>query len=812
METEAIVNVKRWGRILKGGLVVALGASCGGSNVTPASPVNPPMNAASAPSVPPAAPLRKELDGIEVPVVHVVLNQPRFGAARDRERAKDWSGAAHAFDLARASGTAPGKEEACALGFESGRLHLAAGENAEAAAAFDEVTSECTLSAYASLHGAQACARIGRADDAIARARRVPDDATIGADAKLLVAEALAAKGDRAAALVMWRAMMTASPHGVRWVDTAVKIANALLDGVDGDPTAHAHEALDMASRVLVEAPKLGDASGAQAAHDRAVALLVAADKTFKDVVSDVDRARRAQAWLDSGDPARALADATPIAMPSVTPASNATQSAPTNAACKAAITRAQATAKLRGATADAWGDAIQRCANDDTLVSALYSGAKASASSKRPDEAIARYAEVEKLFPHHRLADDARFLAALIVQSQGDDARFETMLTSLPTLYPEADMRGEALFRVALAHMARGDWAGAEAPLDQIVALEKGDLRWSVAGRAAYFRARAAAATAQTEADREDAANRYAAVIASAPLAFYMTQAYARLSETDPARAKKTIDEAIARETVGPLMTRAHDELHAPAFAIARSLLEVGEVEDAKRELAAAHLSDTGVDPEVLWTIAQMYNDAGAPEIGHGYARAKLTDFLGHYPSGRWRTCWEIAFPRPFEDLVTRSSAANAIPTVLTWAIMREESSFVADAKSSADAFGLMQLIVPTARGVAKGTGLGSDENSLKRPEVSIALGTKLLAGLRASFPANRALAIAAYNGGGGAVGRWVAARPQQEFDLWVEQIPYEETRGYIKRVLASETAYAFLYAPKALDEVLAIPPKVSR
>ena len=82
-----------------------------------------------------------------------------------------------------------GLEEACALGFESGRLHLAAGENAEAVAAFDEVKSECTLAVHAALRGAQAAARAGRADDAIARATRVPDDATIAQDAKLVIAD-----------------------------------------------------------------------------------------------------------------------------------------------------------------------------------------------------------------------------------------------------------------------------------------------------------------------------------------------------------------------------------------------------------------------------------------------------------------------------------------------------------------------------------------------------------------------------------------------------------------------------------------------
>jgi soluble lytic murein transglycosylase len=71
--------------------------------------------------------------------------------------------------------------------------------------------------------------------------------------------------------------------------------------------------------------------------------------------------------------------------------------------------------------------------------------------------------------------------------------------------------------------------------------------------------------------------------------------------------------------------------------------------------------------------------------------------------------------------------------------------------------------------------------------------------------------LAIAAYNGGAGAVGRWLAARGDEDFDLWVEQIPWDETRGYIKRVLSSEAAYALLYDRASLDEVLGIAERAS-
>jgi soluble lytic murein transglycosylase len=141
----------------------------------------------------------------------------------------------------------------------------------------------------------------------------------------------------------------------------------------------------------------------------------------------------------------------------------------------------------------------------------------------------------------------------------------------------------------------------------------------------------------------------------------------------------------------------------------------------------------------------------------------------------------------------------------------MREESAFDPDAHSPANAQGLMQLMAPTARLLTRGTGMVIDEATLHRPDVSIALGARYLGNLRVSFAGNPALAIAAYNGGSGAVRRWLTERGADDFDVFVERIPFDETRAYIKRVLSSEAAYAFLYAPKALDELLALPQRAS-
>ena len=161
---------------------------------------------------------------------------------------------------------------------------------------------------------------------------------------------------------------------------------------------------------------------------------------------------------------------------------------------------------------------------------------------------------------------------------------------------------------------------------------------------------------------------------------------------------------------------------------------------------------------------------------------------------------------------IVEREAKRSGIPQALAYAIMREESAFDPEAASGAHAYGLMQLIVPTARTLAKKTGLGVavDERSLTRPDVNVALGCRFLADLEGRFPKLPWLAIPAYNAGPGAVDRWLSSRTTESFDLWVEAIPYDETRKYTRRVIASFAAYASLYEPDALDAALHLPKTV--
>jgi soluble lytic murein transglycosylase len=459
---------------------------------------------------------------------------------------------------------------------------------------------------------------------------------------------------------------------------------------------------------------------------------------------------------------------------------------------------------KDRSHAADAYGLAIARCdAYPDALVDALYFGGKASVSAGRCDEAKDRFARVEKEFHEHRFADDARLHAAECALEPGDDRRYTEMLSAMPVDYPDGDMVPEGLFRVALRKMVKKDWALASSLLDTARGVKSKETPSSTGGRLAYFQARALYANG----DAAGGKRALVEVIRDYPLSYYMLQAYARLSEEGEDEAKAVLADALGREPAGPFVIDDDELFHTEGFTRAIELLRQGETDYARREFGKLGLFKEGANARALWAVASSYARAGFPQVSHTYPKFRMFDWLSHYPVGKWREAWEIAYPRPFLEVVEREAKRSGIPSSLAYAIMREESAFDPEAVSPAKAFGLMQLIVPTAKKVARDVGLACDESLLARPETNVALGCRFLADLRAKFPSNPHLAVSAYNAGPGAPVRWIASRESDDFDLWVEQIPYEETRRYTKRVLASYAAYAFLYDRTSLDSALRMP-----
>lgn len=150
------------------------------------------------------------------------------------------------------------------------------------------------------------------------------------------------------------------------------------------------------------------------------------------------------------------------------------------------------------------------------------------------------------------------------------------------------------------------------------------------------------------------------------------------------------------------------------------------------------------------------------------------------------------IRYPLPYQTTFEEYSTRANIASTWAYGIARSESLFMRDARSSAGAIGLMQLMPATGRDVAKEIKLPySGLATLVDPKSNIHLGTTYLGQMAERYGGNRVLATAAYNAGPHRVDRWLPKDSSIDARIWIENIPFNETRQYVKRVLTAQTIF---------------------
>ena len=688
-----------------------------------------------------------------------------------------------------------------------GRLRELGGDLPGASASYQLAAAEkWPLSGYATLAVGRVLLRSGKTEQAIGWLERSPQDQPIAKDARLLLAEAALKAGKPDIAIDAWRAHLGDRPADA--TDFALRLAGLLLDRAarkSGDAAlADQREALGLARRAAAEnAGKLPALDRARKLEKRALDALPAAERQRLARPTAEDELVRVRALVE----AKLEADAEKAADAVIASLDKPARWG--SLGCEAEFWRAKAISLKREAAraAESFDEVVKHCkADEDLLARALYLAGKQAAQDGRHMQAVQRFTELEKSLPKHRLADDARLGAALGYFELGIEARFTELLTTIMDDYPEGDVVLDAVFRLALRRIEKGDWSGAATVLGKVTGpIAKNDSArgTETSGRERYFLARAFIENG----DDERGYAELEAIVRELPLSYYMLHAFARLSEKDPARAKKALEEAEKKAATQPFAFEHQPEFDAPGFQRAMELLRQGELELARREVESLGIAKPGATPRLLWGLSLLYSRAGSARDAHVIARGMLTDWLGRWPAGDWTRAWQLAYPRPYRAIVQREVKKSGVPESLVYAVMREESAFDPNAVSPADAHGLMQLIVPTAKLIAKPVGLPFDAASLKQPSVNIALGTRGLADLEKTFSANPLLAIPGYNAGPNRPRRWLRERPRADFDVWVELIPITETRRYTKRVLASRAAYAYLYDKERAAEALALP-----
>ncbi len=181
---------------------------------------------------------------------------------------------------------------------------------------------------------------------------------------------------------------------------------------------------------------------------------------------------------------------------------------------------------------------------------------------------------------------------------------------------------------------------------------------------------------------------------------------------------------------------------------------------------------------------------------------------------AGEWDDV-RLRYPRPYAGAVADASGLAGVPADWIFGVMRQESLYRKDAVSRADARGLMQMRPATAAAVARRWHMPAPRSeSLFDPSIAVPLGAAYLRELLDRFAAQLDLSLAAYNAGPGSVARWLPPN-SMEADVWIENIPYAETRSYVQHILEHIVAFAFVSdaQPPRLDALMppvgpAVPP----
>lgn len=339
-----------------------------------------------------------------------------------------------------------------------------------------------------------------------------------------------------------------------------------------------------------------------------------------------------------------------------------------------------------------------------------------------------------------------------------------------------------EALFRLGLIRYRKGDYASAASFMERLLALpETEDYEY----RALYWQWRAL-----QKSKSELAAGVVNKLISKYPVSLYGLKAKAELNNNQLSWDKKNK----LKVSSDIWMTASEQQ----SFERLQSLLKAGWFEEAQEEMARWPLP-RGVEEKLIraqWHVAAFDYQRGFDLIQQVWSeKSDWTDW----------SILQMIYPREYSDFVRSEAKSNDIDPALIWSVIRQESSFATVASSPSNAYGLMQVIGPTANEVAKQLRFKEDlkiPENLFEPAINIRIGSHYLTRLIRGYKGHIPLALAAYNAGPGRIRKWLASRTELgqlestaifsvETDLWVDELPWSETSFYVKAVLRNFLIY---------------------
>jgi soluble lytic murein transglycosylase len=435
--------------------------------------------------------------------------------------------------------------------------------------------------------------------------------------------------------------------------------------------------------------------------------------------------------------------------------------------------------------------DAAQRMRKYDEAARALETAIKRAPADKRPaleldlgrtlartkqrDKALAAFASVAASGGEAD-ASEAAYQRALLLDDMNRNADAATAYKAVAARYPGREVAGASLWRLGwISYLAKNPKA-AEQAWSRISEIPGGR---ALRIAALYWTGRAREATS----GRPAAEGLYQRVRVESPRGYY-----GMLAAQRGATAPDPVDPPV-RLPENPVDAVSAD----PGYARVELLRRIGLVEYAWEELEDVAHRSVG-DTVRLYGLTSAYVKEERYHLALRILRRHFTAVAaaGH---GLPQAFWEMLYPFGWRTEVFQAAGKVGLDPYLVAAIVREESSYYPRAISRAGARGLMQLMPATAQPMAAVRGWSfRDGELLDDPAANIQMGSAFLAGLVREFGDPR-IAMAAYNAGPANARKWWKERKSDDLEVWVERIPYPETRRYVIDVTRSWSEYRRIY-----------------
>lgn len=429
----------------------------------------------------------------------------------------------------------------------------------------------------------------------------------------------------------------------------------------------------------------------------------------------------------------------------------------------------------------------------------AMFHGARALSRADRDDEAIVWYGKVVAAYPGTAYAQEAQFLAGWLEFNRGRYAQALPALEASLAKYPRSKFVDDALWFLGMSHYFLGHWDQARVRLDAL-ARRGGALE---GGKGSYWLARIDERLGKKPA----ALAGYTQTVTRFPFSWYALLSRARLAALGTTIPPFGVDDAPVR---GPKLADHVDEDLAGDRLIRRAdaLIAAGLGSDAGDELSRSERAFLGRhDRAAAFAILlDRYRKAGNYYrpwmLAVSYSGSAL-DGPARDDARRW---WENAYPRAYRELVEKYQDLGKNPDGYLYSIMRKESGFNPHDLSYADAQGLLQMIPPTTRRVARTLGIAYDPGRLYEPAYNIQTGSWYIGHLLLKFKNQVPLGAGSFNSGPRPVMRWIDQYGDREIDELVELVPYTQTREYMKKVTENFARYQYLYDDKIYEQPLTV------